>query len=219
MHSELERREHAKWQTFYADRAQPCPFFVRAPDESLSEWVAQGLIEPGRALDVGCGNARNAIFLARHGFDVQAVDLSASAVAWAHDEVASAQVSVRVQCASVFDLYLAACSYDLVCDSGCFHHIAPHRRDAYVRLVAGSLRPGGTFALVCFTPEGGSGLTDDEVVQRQSLAGGLGYDEGRLRAIWGRDFRIETLRRMREQPAGSALFGRDFLWVMLARRT
>jgi SAM-dependent methyltransferase len=218
MSEPLERDEHARWQVFYADRARPCPFFVLAPDESLSEWIAQGLIEPGRALDVGCGNARNAIFLARHGFGVQAVDLSASAVAWARDEVAKAQVAMDVQCASVFDLHLAAGSYDLVYDGGCFHHMPPHRRDAYVRLVAGALRPGGTLALVCFTPEGGSGLTDDEVYQRQSLGGGLGYDEARLREIWGRDFQIDTLRRMREQPPGSALFGRDFLWVIRARR-
>jgi SAM-dependent methyltransferase len=218
MDSELQRGEHAKWQAFYVDRARPCPFFVRAPDENLSEWIAQGLIAPGRALDVGCGNARNAIFLARHGFDVQAVDLSSSAVAWAQEEVANAHVSVRVRCASVFDLHLAAASHDLICDSGCFHHIAPHRRDAYVRLVAHALRPGGTLALVCFTPEGGSGLTDDEVYERQSLAGGLGYDQARLRELWGSDFEIDTLRRMREQPAGSALFGKDFLWVILARR-
>jgi SAM-dependent methyltransferase len=118
----------------------------------------------------------------------------------------------------VFDLHLAAGSFDLVYDSGCFHHIAPHRRDAYVQWVATALRPGGTFALVCFTPDGGSGLTDDEVYQHRSLGGGLGYDEPRLREIWGRDFCIEALRRMREQPAGSALFGKDFLWVIRARR-
>ena len=218
MSEPLDRHEHAKWQVFYADRTRGCPFFVHVPDENLSEWIAQGLIQPGRALDVGCGNARNAIFLARHGFDVHAVDLSASAVAWAQAEVSNAHVSVHVECASVFDLHLAAGRYDLVYDSGCFHHIAPHRRDAYVRLVAAALRPGGTLALVCFTPEGGSGLTDDAVYQRQSLGGGLGYDEARLREIWGRCFRIETLRRMQEQPAGAALFGKDFLWAVLARR-
>jgi SAM-dependent methyltransferase len=144
--------------------------------------------------------------------------LSASAVAWARDEVAKAQVAVGVRCASVFDLHLAAGSYDLVYDGGCFHHMPPHRRDAYVQLVARALRPGGTFGLVCFTPDGGSGLTDREVYQRQSLGGGLGYDEQRLRELWGRDFDIDTLRRMHEQPAGAALFGKDFLWVILARR-
>jgi SAM-dependent methyltransferase len=38
------------------------------------------LLSPGRALDVACGNGRNAIFLAERGFRVTAVDLSQEAL-------------------------------------------------------------------------------------------------------------------------------------------
>src|SRR5690625_7233905 len=31
-------------------------------------------IQPGKALDMGCSNGRNALYLAQHGFDVTAVD-------------------------------------------------------------------------------------------------------------------------------------------------
>jgi tellurite methyltransferase len=53
--------------------------------EGPAEWLAMhaGLLEnvnPGRALDVACGTGRNAVFLARRGFDVDAVDVSDVAV-------------------------------------------------------------------------------------------------------------------------------------------
>lgn len=207
-----------KWQRFYADRARPCPFFGLAPDENLHQWLEEGQLAPGRALDLGCGNGRNAILLARHGFDVQAADYSAAAAAWACEEVTRAGVPVSIMCTSVFDLQLAPGGHSLIYDSGCFHHIAPHRRQQYVCLVAAALRAGGAFGLVCFAPEGGSGLSDDQVYEQHSLGGGLGYDEQRLRDIWSGAFRIASLRRMRERDASSGLFGRRDLWAMLAYR-
>lgn len=207
-----------KWQEFYADRGRPCPFFGLTPDENLNEWVQAGRVARGRALDLGCGNGRNAIFLAKHGFDVEAVDQSESAVAWAGEEIAKAQAAVVLRCGSVFALQATPGGRDFVYDSGCFHHIAPHRRHQYVRLVADALRPGGAFGLVCFAPEGGSGYSDAEVYERGSLGGGLGYDEARLRAIWSAFFHVAELRRMRDHGPGAGLFGRSFLWALLAYR-
>jgi SAM-dependent methyltransferase len=215
---DLRDDERRRWQSFYDDRARPCPFFVGVPDESLVQWLQEGLIAPGRALDIGCGNARNAIFLARHGFDVDAVDYSASAIAWAKDEIAAAHVAVRLTCASALDLEVAAASYDLVVDSGCFHHVAPLDRRRYVDAVARALRPAGHLALACFAPEGGSGYSDAQVHERGSLGGGLGYDEARLREVWGERFDFVVLRRMRDEPPQSDVFGRSFLWAALARR-
>lgn len=210
--------ERAHWQSFYTDRGRQCPFFVLAPDENLVEWVQQDHLHPGRALDIGCGNARNAIYLAGRGFTVDAVDHSVSAIDWAREEISKAQAPVSVHCMSIFDFEAQAGSYDLVYDSGCFHHIPPHLRADYVQLVSNALKPGAAFGLVCFTPEGGSGRTDDDVYAQGSLGGGLGLDERSLHEIWGAAFDIQILRRMREQPASSDLFGRGCLWVMLSQR-
>lgn len=210
--------ERTKWQSFYDDRERRCPFFVLAPDENLGEWLQQGLISGGRALDIGCGNARNSIYLARHGFVVDAVDHSASAVQWARDEVARAGASVSVHGTSIFDFELRTGTYDVAYDGGCFHHIAPHQRTEYVDRVASALKPGGVLGLVCFTQEGGSGYSDEEVYERGSLGWGLGYDEAGLRRIWGKAFDIRVLRRMRNQPDDAETFGRDFLWTVLAQR-
>lgn len=218
----LSYKERTWWDGFYADRAKPCPFFVDAPDESLSEWILGGLIRPGKALDLGCGNARNAIFLARQGFAVDGVDYSETAISWAMERVAAADLpepGVTLRCQSVFELNIEPDSYEIVYDSGCFHHLPPHRRRTYVELVTRALKPGGWFGLTCFRPEGGSGLSDYEVYERRTLAGGLGYTEKSLREIWSRDMHIHALRQMNKPDACVRLFGADFLWVMLAQKS
>lgn len=217
----LSNKERTWWDGFYADRAKPCPFFVDAPDESLSEWILGGLVPPGKALDLGCGNARNAIFLARQGFAVDGVDYSETAISWAMERVAAADLpepGVRLRCQSVFELNIEPDSYEIVYDSGCFHHLPPHRRRTYVELVTRALKPGGWFGLTCFRPEGGSGLSDYEVYERRTLAGGLGYTGERLRQIWSQGLQVQDIRQMQKPGKESGLFGEDFLWVMLAQK-
>ena len=169
------------WDGFFADRSRDIPFFAEWPDENLAEWFTGGLLAAGRVLELGCGNGRNAIYLARLGCAVDAVDFSARAISWAAERADRAGAAVAFQCCSIFDARLTAGSYDLVYDCGCFHHLPPHRREDYISLVARALRPGGSYGLVCFRPEGGSGYTDEQVYERGTLGGGLGYSEHRLR--------------------------------------
>lgn len=51
-------------------------------------------VQPGRALDVGCGTGDNAIELARRGFDVTAIDVAERAPDMARSKAAAAEVSV-----------------------------------------------------------------------------------------------------------------------------
>jgi SAM-dependent methyltransferase len=215
----LASRDGSWWDGFFADRVKPCPFFTDKPDENLAGWFADGLLEHGRVLELGCGNGRNACFLARRGAMVDAVDFSAKALAWAGERAQQAGVSVRFQCCSIFDAEIADGQYDLVYDSGCFHHLPPHRRRDYVSLVGQALRPGGRYGLVCFRPEGGSGFTDYQVYERWSLGGGLGYTQERLRALWDTPpFSVRALRPMRKTGEQEPYFGEDFLWALLATK-
>lgn len=126
---------------------------------------------------------------------------------------------MRFQRCSIFDATVADGSYDLVYDCGCFHHLPPHRRRDHVDLVSRALRPGGSYGLVCFRPEGGSGYTDQQVYERASLGGGLGYSAARLRALWDTvPFSLRVLRRMRKTDGQEPRFGEDFLWVLLATK-
>jgi SAM-dependent methyltransferase len=209
----------AWWGEFFADRAKPCPFFVDWPDENLAQWFGDGTLAPGRVLELGCGHGRNALYLAGQGCHVDAVDFSAQAIGWATERAQSAAAAVHFQCCSIFDATFPEASYDLVYDAGCFHHLAPHRRLDYVRLVSRALRPGGSYGLVCFRPEGGSGYTDQQVYERASLGGGLGYPADRLRALWDTaPFAVRVLRQMRKTASREHRFGEDFLWVLLATK-
>jgi len=208
------------WNEFFADRSKACPFFVDWPDENLTGWFTDGLIVPGRALELGCGNGRNAVYLARQGCSVDAIDFSASAIEWARQRAEAAGTTIAFQCCSIFEAALPAESYDLVYDCGCFHHVAPHRRRDYVELIQRVLKPGGSYGLVCFRPEGGSGYTDQQVYQRASLGGGLGYSEDRLRALWDKPpFSLRVLRQMNKTAQPEPSFGEDFLWALLATKT
>ena len=77
-------RGGAWWSEFLAEHSTTCPFLVDWPDESLAEWFGAGLLTPGRVLELGCGNGRNATYLAGLGCRVDAVDFSAQAADWAH---------------------------------------------------------------------------------------------------------------------------------------
>jgi len=209
----------AWWDQFNTDESRAVPFFTDRPDENLAAWFAQGQLVPGRVLELGCGFGRNATYLAELGCDVLAVDFSAQAIQRARKRARPVIGSVDFRCCSIFDARVTVESCDLVYDSGCFHHLPPHRRRAYVDLVHTALKPGGSYGLVCFRPEGGSGYTDLQVYQRASLGGGLGYTEERLRALWDKPpFSLRALRQMNKTTSQQPYFGEDFLWALLAKK-
>ncbi|XUL87771.1 class I SAM-dependent methyltransferase [Streptomyces galilaeus] len=209
------------WDSFYADRDRAVPFFVAKPDESLAGYLDRGLIPGGgRALDLGCGPGRNALHLAARGFEVDGVDLSPTAVEWAEERARDSGVRVRFHCGDAFALTATELPgpYDLVYDSGCFHHLPPHRRISYLALLDQVLAPGGHFALTCFAAGGmGSELPDAEFYGGSGLQGGLAYTADELRWIFG-ELEVVELRRMRDEAAESPCFGEDFLWTGLFRR-
>ncbi|NUS15903.1 MAG: class I SAM-dependent methyltransferase [Streptomyces sp.] len=210
----------AFWDGFYADRSRPVPFFAAKPDENLASCLDRGLIAPGRALDLGCGPGRNALFLAARGFDVDALDLSPAAVAWAEDRAREAGADIRFRCGDAFGAAGAelAGPYGLVVDSGCFHHLPPHRRVSYLALLDRVLAPGGHLVLTCFAAGAmGSQVPDADLYRDRRLHGGLAYTPQELRWVFS-DMEEVELRRMRDEPPASGLFGEAFLWTALFRR-
>ncbi|MFE9770488.1 class I SAM-dependent methyltransferase [Streptomyces sp. NPDC005931] len=212
------------WDDFYADRSRPVPFFVAKPDENLVSYLDRGLLPAsGRALDLGCGPGRNALYLAARGFEVDAVDLSPAAVDWARERAATTGTrGVRFHCGDAFALTCTELTgpYDLVYDSGCFHHLPPHRRISYLALLDRVLAPGGRFALTCFAAGAmGSELPDAAFYRGvgAGLHGGLAYTDDSLRGIFT-DLTEVELRRMRDESEDAPAFGEGFLWTALFRR-
>jgi SAM-dependent methyltransferase len=103
-------------------------------------------LTPGRALDLACGEGRNALWLAERGWDVTAVDFSEVAVergrAWAEER----GLTVDFQVADVIEFTPAAGAFDLVV---LFYLQLPHEdvRQVILHAVDG-LAPGGTLLVV-----------------------------------------------------------------------
>ncbi|MFF7989745.1 class I SAM-dependent methyltransferase [Kitasatospora xanthocidica] len=212
------------WDRFYANRSADRPFFTPAPDENLVSYLDRGLLAPApapaRALDLGCGPGRNAVHLASRGFEVDAVDLSSAAVAWAGERAREAGISTGLHFhrASIFEAELPHDTYDLVYDSGCLHHLPPHRRVSYLALLDRVLAPGGHFAVTAFAAGAmGSERPDEELYRLGELEGGLAYSPDELRSLF-RDLTPVEVRPMAAQEPGSATFGLPFLLTALFRR-
>ena len=76
-----------------------------------------------RALDVGCGKGRDAIHLAKKGWEVTAVDLEERAIAKARESAAEADAHVHWIVGDVTKLGALATppGYSLIYDLGCIH--------------------------------------------------------------------------------------------------
>jgi SAM-dependent methyltransferase len=209
------------WDQFYADRHRPVPFFNAGPDESLVDWHERALLSPqpgATAFDIGCGAGRNARWLASRGYSVDAIDLSATAIDWANED-ARGDARVRFTVGNVFEFQIPMRGYDLVHDSGLFHHLPPHRRVTYLELLRHAVAPGGAFTLSCFASgEMGSEASDETFYDIGSLEGGLAYSDSDLCELFAEDFDLVELRRMNEHAANDERFGQPFLWVGLYRR-
>jgi len=216
----LKEQSRFSWNAFYADRERQVPFFINSPDENLVKYAENKLIQPGRALDLGCGPGRNAIYLVSQGWYVDAVDNSPEAIQWAKERAEEASVNVNFHLCNLFDLQIKEAAYDLIYDSGCFHHIPPHRRMSYLALIDTALKPDGAFAITCFKVGGklgGSDLSDWEVYRQRTLKGGLGYTQERLMNIF-RDYDVIEIRDMLEIEQPSSAFGSSELLTGLFRK-
>lgn len=213
----LLREPSQFWDDFYSNREKEIPFFTNKPDENLVSYFEKKLLNSGRVLELGCGPGRNAIYFAENGCLVDAVDLSKESIHWATERAKEKNVNVNFIHDNIFDLQIEEGTYDIVYDSGCFHHIAPHRRMSYINLVKKALKPGGYFAITCFVQGGelgGADITDWEVYRLRSLKGGLGFTDEKLRTIF-KDFSEIEIRRMKGIKQSNEVFGMPALWTAL----
>lgn len=217
----LEEKRLFSWDRFYEDRERKVPFFENKPDENLAVYVSEQMVPAGgKALDLGCGPGRNAIFLSRCGFSVDALDSSAEALAWAAERAEASGQSIRFIRQNLFDFHPPRDTYDVIYDSGCLHHIAPHRRPMYLELVGTALKPGGMFALTCFKELGelgGAAISDWQVYRDMTLHGGLGFTEEKLLSIF-HDFERVEIRDMRKADDTEPVFGVSGMKTALFRK-
>ncbi len=122
--------------------------FESRPSELLMEAV-RGLA-PGKALDVGTGQGRNAVWLAGQGWDVTGVDVSGVGLTAARANAAKAGVTVRTVKAAYGDYDFGAAKWDLLAFVFAW---APVSDSGFMRRIKDSLRPGGTVVFEHFVKD------------------------------------------------------------------
>lgn len=114
-----------------------------------NRWVEQELADlpPGRALDIACGEGRNAIWLAGRGWQVTGVDFSQVGLDKARALEAHADPSTAVQwrCADV-----TSYRHDEPVELAllCYLQLPPQQRRDAVRNAAAALAPGGVLLVI-----------------------------------------------------------------------
>lgn len=84
-------------------------------------------IRPYRVLDIGCGEGKDAVFLAKCGYDVTAFDISEQGIEKAKKLAGYNKVSPKLFKADLFD-YRPDTEYDIIFSSGVLHFIPQTQR-------------------------------------------------------------------------------------------
>jgi SAM-dependent methyltransferase len=143
-------------QEFWDDRYQSAGrLWSGQPNPQFAAQAAD--LAPGEALDAGCGEGADAIWLARRGWTVTAVDVSAVALeraaSAASGGAAGGEVARRItwRREDLLTWVPEPERYDLV--SAQFMHFPPAELAAFHERLAAAVRPGGTLLLIAHHPD------------------------------------------------------------------
>ena len=141
----------AAWDARYA-RAE----LIWTPEPNPLLVAELDRVPPGRALDLGTGEGRNSLWLARRGWAVTAVDFSEVALAKGRRRAEAEGLAVEWVVADLRTLRPPRGSLDLVLLS--FVHLPVGERRRVLRRAARALARGGSVVVVGYDP---SNLTGD----------------------------------------------------------
>ena len=173
-----QQSEQPFWEQSYRDPNAVA--FSKGPTSDVAEYYS--LIPPGSSiLDVGCGEGRNAIFLAGLGHTAEGFDLSQAGVAKAQAIAAAQGLSIRFweHDLAVFEFEK---DYDVILSHGVLHLAEKQARDAFIRRAQAHTAPGGLHFIGIFTNR--LPAAPDMVSVTKSL-----FDVGELPAMY-RDWEI-----------------------------
>lgn len=140
-------------------------------------------LEPGRALDLGCGYGRATIFMARYGWQVDGIDFIAEAIAEAAKRAAAAGVADKIHFhqSLVSELDYLTGDYDFALDVGCMHNLDAAELRNYAAELRRLLRPGAIYLLYArlYEPDG------------DAESGPRGVPEHTVRQLFADGFELE----------------------------
>ena len=187
-------KARAAWEEHYA--AKPRVWSGRV-NTRLAEIGPQ--ISGSRALDLGCGEGADAIWLAEHGWTVVGVDISETALERAREAARTRGVADRIEFRQL-DLARGVPDgpFDLV-SAQFLHSPVEMDRPPILRQVARTLAPGGTLLIVdhAAAPPWASKLHHHDFPAAEAVVAGLDLEDRE----WDR-VRVERSERAARGPDG-----------------
>ncbi|MFQ6127208.1 MAG: methyltransferase domain-containing protein [Candidatus Heimdallarchaeota archaeon] len=102
-----------------------------------------------RLLDLGCGEGRNAVYFAQHGFDVVGLDVSLPGLKKTERYAKEAGVQVKTIQADITS-YTLVDTYDVIFSTGVLQYLPPEVREQRFQNYKDSTSPNGINALSAF---------------------------------------------------------------------
>lgn len=198
-----EAEEH--WNQRYAERER---IWSGRPNAALVDTVSP--LDPGRALDLGCGEGADSIWLAEQGWTVTGIDVSTTAIERARAEAEHRDLPIAWIAADLATWEPPAGSDEFELVSACFlHSRIEFPRDEVLRRIATHVVPGGHLLLVGHAepPPWFRGGEHDHHTEEH----GEGHDPAHEHDFRGPEQELEALRldaawepltvELRERPA------------------
>lgn len=133
--------DSAAWDQRYA---QTELVWSAGPNRFFAEEVEH--LSPGRALDLGTGEGRNAIWLAERGWETTAVDFSPVAIEKARSLAAARGCSVSWAVEDLLSFRPEPGAFDLV--AVVYIHLVPEQRRRLLQIASRALAPGGRLVVI-----------------------------------------------------------------------
>jgi len=147
------------WNIIYLLGKTPWDTGITPPE--VCAVVESGQVQPGRALDLGCGTGTNVIYLTQHGFETVGVDLSFRAIAQAQRKIKQAGLNDHAQVyagdVTQLDKLPIKGQFNLALDIGCLHAVDLSARQQYAQGLVCRMQPGGLYLLYAFGPRARTG--------------------------------------------------------------
>ncbi len=145
---------------------------------------------PGRALDLGCGFGRASIYMANHGWLVDAVDFVPEAIAEARKRADEASLQIRFHLAEVTSLDFLNGPYDFALDVGCGHGLDQAELRRYRDQLRRLLRPGAVFLMFARLQEQETKTGNEDLADGPSA-----LNENNLIQLFATGFILEWVER------------------------
>lgn len=131
-------------------RANPS-YYGTGVSREFSEFLADRPVDSLNCLDLGAGQGRYSLHLARAGARVRAVDRSWVAMAQLAGRAGEERLAISTEVADLCGYDFAAGWYDLVVCSTVLDHLDGSCRRRLAAAITGALRPGGVVYCEVFT--------------------------------------------------------------------